>query len=177
MKVLRKLREKNSEKFKAIRTTPNTEDEILMRKKLKERAKRMGIAVISDPAGVNRGGGYLREGWKIEDIPIYVREKHGYDKIPKKLIGKPIISIEADDRVGKPFDFAHELGHATGKSFRKSSGDSSSDSRFRRQAEELRANINGYRILKEEGANKETLKNARKGYLHQSIKVILSKPR
>ena len=176
MRILRKLKEKNSEKIKELRATPNTEDEIKVLGRLRERAKRKGITVIDEPNNTS-GGGYMQAGWKWEDIPAYTIKKHGYDKsIPKELVGKPIISVLGNNK-GKPYVLAHELGHATGKNLRKTSGDSSTDSRLRRQAEEIRANINGYKILKEEGANKETLKNARKGYYRQSLNTFFGKPR
>ena len=174
MKVLRKLREWNREKRREIRSIPNTENETEVRKNLRKRAEKMGINLFPEPEGVD-GGGCLREGWRIEDIPKHNYEKHHYDRIPKEMIGKPIISIVADDKKGKPYILAHELGHATGKSLRKSSGDNGTDSQLRIKAEEIRANINGYKILKEEGADKETLKNARKGYYHQTINTLLAK--
>lgn len=173
MKILRKLREWNREKRREIRSIPNTENETEVRKNLRKRAEKMGITLLPEPEGVD-GGGHLRKGWRIEDIPKRNYEKHRYDRIPKELIGKPIISIVADDKKGKPYLLAHELGHASGKSLRKSSGDSGTDSPLRIKAEELRANLRGYKILKEEGADKETLRNARKGYYNQTINVLLS---
>lgn len=174
MKILRKLKEKNSLKIQELRATPNTEDEIKVIERLKDRARRKGITVIDEPENTS-GGGYMQAGWKWKDIPEYVIKKHGYDKsISDELVGKPIISTIEGNK-GKPYIFAHELGHATGKSLRKTSGPNSTDSGLRRRAEELRANINGYKILKEEGADKETLKNARKGYYRTSLNIIIGK--
>lgn len=176
MKILRQLKERNMEKARALRETPNTEDEIRTYRKLKDRAKELGITLVPEPEGVT-GGGALIKGWKREDIPERAYKKHQYDKIPDELVGKPIISTVIDEERGKPYVLAHELGHLTGKSLRKSSGDNCTDSRLRRQAEELRANWRGYKTIKETGANKDTLKKARKGYYRQSLNTLLRKPK
>ena len=75
MKVLRKLREWNREKRREIRSIPNTENETEVRKNLRKRAEKMGINLFPEPEGVD-GGGCLREGWRIEDIPKHNYEKH-----------------------------------------------------------------------------------------------------
>jgi hypothetical protein len=176
MRVLRNLKKWNSEKIKTLRETPNTEDETRVRARLRKRAERMGYTIFPEPKGVT-GGGTVPAGWKKEDIPEHNYKKHRYDRIPEELIGKPLISVVKDDRKGKPYVLAHELGHATGKNLRRSTGDGSTDSRLRRQFEEIRANIQGYKILKEEGADDQTLKNARKGFYRQTLNTILGKPR
>lgn len=164
------------EKIKALRNTSNTPDETLTMKKLRKRAEELGIYLLPEPEGVT-GGGALPKGWKISDIPEHAYKKHGYDRIPENMIGRPIISIVGEESRAKPYVLAHELGHLTGKTLRKSLGDKSTDSRLRKQAEELRANYRGYKLLKEVGADKDTLKKAREGYLRQSLNTFLSKPK
>lgn len=176
MKILRRLKEKNMEKLRAFRETPNTPDEIRTMEKLKDKARRKGIYLFPEPEGVT-GGGALYEGWKRSDIPERAYKKHRYDRIPDDMVGKPIISVVGDNSKAKPYVLAHELGHTEGKTLRKTTGDQSTDSRLRRQAEELRANYRGYKILKEVGADKDTLRKARKGYYRQSLNTLLTKPK
>ena len=98
-------------------------------------------------------------------------KKHGYNKIiPKEMEGRPIISVVGNNK-GKPFVLAHELGHASPGNLDKNPNGKFG---FRAKAEELRANIKGYQMLKKSGANKDTLKKARKGFYQQTLGTLLA---
>ena len=170
MKLLRKINDWNREEKRKLRSTPNTDDEIRVLKKLRKKAKNEGITIIDELPGRD-GGGYIGPGWKWKDIPEHTIKKHGYNKIiPKEMEGRPIISVVGNNK-GKPFILAHELGHASPGNLNKNPNGKFG---FRAKAEELRANIKGYQMLKKSGANKDTLKKARKGFYQQILGTLLA---
>lgn len=151
------------EEKRALRETPNTENEKEVIRELKRKLWQDGHTHLD----LDFQGGFHMPEAAPEKFPPGKMEKFGItpEKM-RKIQGKSVIASMAGD-TGKPYILAHEMGHAS-EDWMKLKGDPREKSRFRRDLEEHRANLKGYRILRGTKASKETLREARKGLWNQS---------